>query len=263
MDRIAETFKNLSDKNRKAFIAYIMAGDPNLPFSLEIMKELPKSGVDILEIGIPFTDPMADGPSIQLAGQRALSSGTTLIQIFDMISKFRKYDKITPVILMGYFNPIASMGAEMFINRCLETGVDGLIVVDLPPEEDAELCIPALEKGINFIRLATPTSNNKRLQNILNNTSGFLYYVSITGVTGAAEANRKSVAKEVERIKKNTTIPVCVGFGVKTPKTAKEIASVADGVVVGSAIVDKIGSGSSLSEIVNFCKDLAEATHSA
>ena len=262
MGRIEKKFEILRDNNGKAFIAFIMAGDPNLQFSLEIMKALPKAGVDILEIGMPFTDPMADGPSIQRAGQRALSSGTTLNGTFEMIKEFRKQDQNTPIILMGYFNPISSMGKERFLEQCIETGVDGLIIVDLPPEEDSELCIPALEKGINFIRLATPTSDNKRMKNILKNTSGFLYYVSITGITGAAKADKNSVAIEVARIKGLTDLPVCVGFGVKTPHVAQEIASVADGVVVGTAIVDKIASGSSASEIAKFCKDLAEAAHS-
>ncbi len=262
MGRIEKKFKILRGNNAKAFIAFIMAGDPNLQFSLEIMKALPKAGVDILEIGMPFTDPMADGPSIQRAGQRSLSSGTTLNGTFEMIKEFRKQDENTPIILMGYFNPISSMGKERFLEQCIETGVDGLIVVDLPPEEDSELCIPALEKGINFIRLATPTSDNKRMKSILKNTSGFLYYVSITGITGAAKADKNSVAIEVARIKELTDLPVCVGFGVKTPDVAKEIASVADGVVVGTAIVDKIASGSSTSEIAKFCKDLAEAAHS-
>ena len=195
--------------------------------------------------------------------QAASTALLALKNRFDVIPDDIYYAEFdTPIVLMGYFNPISSMGKERFLEQCIETGVDGLIVVDLPPEEDSELCIPALEKGINFIRLATPTSDNKRMKSILKNTSGFLYYVSITGITGAAKADKNSVAIEVARIKELTDLPVCVGFGVKTPDVAKEIASVADGVVVGTAIVDKIASGSSTSEIAKFCKDLAEAAHS-
>jgi len=239
-----------------------MAGDPDFEKSLAIIKGLPDSGVDIIEIGIPFTDPMADGPSIQLAGQRAIASGTTLKKVLNLVSKFREHNKKTPVVLMGYFNPIVSMGIENFLSNCKLAGVDGLIIVDLPPEEDQELCIPSIQAGLNFIRLVTPTSDNKRMEKLLQNTSGFLYYVSITGITGAASPEANIVKSQINLLKETTNLPICVGFGVKTPEKAKEVASVADGVVVGSAIVDKISEGLSTAEILAFCKSLADSTHS-
>tara|TARA_Y200000002_G_scaffold381905_1_gene397254 strand:- start:2716 stop:3516 length:801 start_codon:yes stop_codon:yes gene_type:complete len=262
MTRIENTFRTLKERKTKAFISFIMAGDPTFEKSLAIIKGLPEAGVDLIEIGIPFTDPMADGPSIQLAGQRAIASGTTLKRVLDLVSEFRKNDKKTPIILMGYFNPVMAMGVEKFLSNCKTAGVDGLIIVDLPPEEDQELCIPSVKAGLNFIRLATPTSDTERLEKLLQNTSGFVYYVSITGITGAATPEAKSIQAQITELKGNTELPICVGFGVKTPQIAKEIAKVADGVVVGSAIVDKIAKNTSTQEILSFCKTLADATHS-
>jgi len=241
MTRIELKFAELRAANRKAFVSYIMAGDPDYATSLEIVRGLPGAGVDIIELGLPFTDPMADGPTIQLAGQRALASGMTLQKTLDLAAEFRTTDSTTPIVLMGYYNPIHSYGVEAFLTAAKSSGIDGLIIVDLPPEEDAELCIPAQAAGLNFIRLATPTTDDTRLPAVLQNTSGFVYYVSITGITGAAEAQSVDVAPEVARIKAKTDLPVVVGFGIRTPETAQAIAHVADGAVVGSAIVSLIG----------------------
>ncbi|MDH5451753.1 MAG: tryptophan synthase subunit alpha, partial [Paracoccaceae bacterium] len=237
MTRIDQTFANLRAQKRKAFVTYIMAGDPDYATSLELMQGLPGAGVDVIELGMPFTDPMADGPTIQLAGQRALAAGQTLEKTLQMVTEFRKSDTTTPIVFMGYYNPIYSRGVDRFLSDAKAAGVDGLIVVDLPPEEDEELCIPAQKAGMNFIRLATPTTDDKRLPKVLQNTSGFVYYVSITGITGAAAAQSTDVGPEVARIKAATDLPVIVGFGIRTPETAEAIASVADGAVVGSAIV--------------------------
>lgn len=263
MTRIDQTFARLRDQNRKAFVAYIMAGDPDLATSLQVMKGLPGAGVDVIELGIPFTDPMADGPTIQLAGQRALAAGQTLQKTLDMVAEFRKGDATTPVVLMGYYNPIYSRGVDRFLGDAKAAGVDGLIVVDLPPEEDAELCIPAQAAGLNFIRLATPTTDDRRLPKVLTNTSGFVYYVSITGITGAAAAQAAEVAPEVARIKAATDLPVIVGFGIRTPETAKAIAGVADGAVVGTAIVKLVEEKRPVAEILAFVKGLAEGAHAA
>ena len=263
MTRIDDTFAALKAKGSKAFVAYMMAGDPDLETSLEILKGLPGAGVDVIELGVPFTDPMADGPTIQLAGQRALDGGQTLQKTLDMVAAFREGDKTTPIVLMGYYNPIYSRGVDKFLTDAKAAGVDGLIVVDLPPEEDDELCIPAQKAGLNFIRLATPTTDAKRLPKVLQNTSGFVYYVSITGITGAAEAQAGDIAPEVARIKASTDLPVIVGFGIKTPEAARNIASVADGSVVGSAIVAQIAEGKPVSEVLAFVKGLADGAHSA
>jgi len=263
MTRIDAKFAQLKSEGRKGFVAYIMAGDPDYDTSLEVLKGLPAAGVDVIELGIPFTDPMADGPTIQLAGQRALEAGQTLQKTLDMAAEFRKDDDSTPIVLMGYYNPIYNRGVDTFLVDAKAAGIDGLIVVDLPPEEDDELCIPAGKAGLNFIRLATPTTNDKRLPKVLTNTSGFVYYVSITGITGAAEAQAGDVAPEVSRIKAKTDLPVIVGFGVKTPDAAQAIAGVADGTVVGSAIVDKIGKGESPAEVLAFVKTLADGAHRA
>jgi tryptophan synthase alpha chain len=263
MTRIDDTFARLKSQNKKAFVAYVMAGDPNYDTSLDLVKGLPAAGVDIIELGLPFTDPMADGPTIQLAGQRALEAGMTLEKTLDLAREFRKTDTTTPIVMMGYYNPIFSRGVDKFLVDAKDAGIDGLIVVDLPPEEDDELCIPAQKAGLNFIRLATPTTDDKRLPKVLQNTSGFVYYVSITGITGAAAAQATDVAPEVARIKSQTDLPIIVGFGVRTPETAKEIASVADGTVVGSAIVGELASGKSLADVLTFVKSLADGAHAA
>ena len=263
MTRIDDTFARLKSQNKKAFVAYVMAGDPNYDTSLELVKGLPAAGVDIIELGLPFTDPMADGPTIQLAGQRALEAGMTLEKTLDLAREFRKTDTTTPIVMMGYYNPIFSRGVDKFLVDAKDAGIDGLIVVDLPPEEDDELCIPAQKAGLNFIRLATPTTDDKRLPKVLQNTSGFVYYVSITGITGAAAAQATDVGPEVARIKSQTDLPIIVGFGVRTPETAKEIASVADGTVVGSAIVGELASGKSVAEVLAFVKSLADGAHAA
>ncbi len=262
MTRIDRKFKELADQGKKAFVAYVMAGDPDFDTSLELVLGLPGAGVDILELGVPFTDPMADGPTIQLAGQRALDTGMTLLKTLDMARQFRQTDQNTPIVLMGYYNPIYSHGVDAFLKDAKEAGVDGLIIVDLPPEEDSELCIPAQKAGLNFIRLATPTTDDKRLPKVLQNTSGFVYYVSITGITGAAEAEAGDVGPEVARIKAHTDLPVAVGFGIKTPEAAQSIASVADGAVVGSAIISELASGKSVNEVLDFVASLANGAHS-
>jgi tryptophan synthase alpha chain len=263
MTRIDAKFAALKAEGKKAFVSYIMAGDPDYATSLEIMKGLPAAGVDIIELGLPFTDPMADGPTIQLAGQRALEAGQTLQKTLDMAAEFRKTDDTTPIVLMGYYNPIYSRGVDKFLVDAKAAGIDGLIVVDLPPEEDEELCIPAQKAGLNFIRLATPTTDDNRLPKVLQNTSGFVYYVSITGITGAAAAEATDVGPEVARIKSQTDLPVIVGFGIRTPETSQAIASVADGAVVGSAIVSEIAAGKPVADVLSFVKGLADGAHRA
>ena len=263
MTRIDDTFTRLRSEGRKAFVAYVMAGDPDYDTSLEIVKGLPGAGVDVIELGMPFTDPMADGPTIQLAGQRALEAGQTLQKTLDMARAFRAEDDTTPIVMMGYYNPIYNRGVERFLADAKAAGIDGLIVVDLPPEEDEELCIPAAAAGLNFIRLATPTTDDKRLPKVLQNTSGFVYYVSITGITGAAAAEAADVGPEVARIKARTDLPVIVGFGIRTPETAQSIASVADGAVVGSAIVKQIEERRPVPEILAYVKGLADGAHRA
>jgi tryptophan synthase alpha chain len=262
MTRIDAKFADLARRGKKAFVSYVMAGDPDYDTSLEIVRGLPAAGVDVIELGLPFTDPMADGPTIQLAGQRALESGMTLTKTLALARAFREQDQETPIVLMGYYNPIYSRGVERFLVEAKEAGIDGLIVVDLPPEEDAELCLPAQAAGLNFIRLATPTTDDKRLPRVLQNTSGFVYYVSITGITGAAEAQAGDVGPEVARIKSASGLPVIVGFGVNSPEKSRAIAEVADGVVVGSAIVGKIGAGAPVAEVLAFVKSLADGAHS-
>ncbi|MGR3466414.1 MAG: tryptophan synthase subunit alpha [Shimia sp.] len=263
MSRIDAKFAELNAQGRKAFVAYVMAGDPDHDTAVEIVKGLPAASVDIIELGLPFTDPMADGPTIQLAGGRALDNGATLDSTLATARALRETDDTTPIVLMGYYNPIYSRGVDRFLAEAKEAGVDGLIIVDLPPEEDSELCIPAQAAGLNFIRLATPTTDDKRLPTVLRNTSGFVYYVSITGITGAAAAQSADVAPEVARIKAATDLPVIVGFGIRDPDPARDIASVADGCVVGSAIVSEIGAGKSPAEVLAFVKSLADGAHSA
>lgn len=238
--RIDRRMAKLKEEGRPALVTYFMGGDPSYDASLEIMRALPKAGSDIIELGMPFSDPMADGPAIQAAGLRALKGGQTLGKTLSMAADFRKEDDDTPIVLMGYYNPIYIYGVERFLADAKASGIDGLIVVDLPPEMDAELCIPALEAGINFIRLATPTTDDKRLPKVLENTSGFVYYVSMTGVTGSALPDNSKVADAVARIKAHTQLPVCVGFGVKTAQQARAIGASADGVVVGTAIVNAV-----------------------
>jgi tryptophan synthase alpha chain len=238
--RIDTRFAELAKEGRSAFVTYVMAGDPDAATSLDIVKALPRAGADIIELGIPFTDPMADGPSIQAAGLRALKGGMTLKKTLELVRGFRKDDNATPLVLMGYYNPIYIYGVDKFLEDAKTAGVDGLIIVDLPPEEDDELCIPALKAGLNFIRLATPTTDDKRLPAVLANTSGFVYYVSITGITGAAAADSKVVGDAVARIKRHTKLPVCVGFGIRTPQAALAIAEKANGAVVGTALVDAL-----------------------
>ena len=263
MTRIDAKFAALKAEGKKAFVSYIMAGDPDYATSLEVVKGLPAAGVDIIELGLPFTDPMADGATIQLAGQRALEGGMTLKKTLQMAAEFREGDDTTPIVLMGYYNPIYSHGVEAFLKDAKAAGIDGLIVVDLPPEEDSELCIPAQAAGLNFIRLATPTTDAKRLPKVLQNTSGFVYYVSVTGTTGAAAAEAVDVGPEVARIKASTDLPVIVGFGIRTPETSEAIARVADGAVVGSAIVSEIADGKSPAEVLAFVKSLADGAHRA
>jgi tryptophan synthase alpha chain len=263
MTRLDDTFARLRAARKKAFVSYIMAGDPDVATAQAVMNGLPAAGVDIIELGLPFTDPMADGPTIQLAGQRALEHGMTVDATLQMVRDFRATDATTPIVMMGYYNPIYARGVDLFLKQAKEAGIDGLIVVDLPPEEDDELCIPAQAAGLNFIRLATPTTDAKRLPTVLQNTSGFVYYVSVTGITGAAAAQAADVAPEVARIKQSTDLPVIVGFGINTPEAARTIASVADGCVVGSAIVKEIGAGKSPAEVLAFVAALAAGAHSA
>ena len=263
MTRIDAKFAKLKAEGKKAFVAYIMGGDPDVATSLAVMKGLPAAGVDVIELGMPFTDPMADGPTIQLAGQRALDGGMTMDKVLDMVRDFRSGDTETPIVLMGYYNPIYSRGVDRFLSEATAAGIDGLIVVDLPPEEDSELCLPAKAAGLNFIRLATPTTDDKRLPKVLQNTSGFVYYVSVTGITGAAAAQAAEVGPEVARIKRQTDLPVIVGFGITTPEAARQIAGIADGCVVGSAIVKEIGAGKPVAEVLAGVAELAAGAHSA
>lgn len=238
--RIDTRFAELKKQGRSAFVTFVMCGDPDLATSLAIIKSLPKAGADVIEIGMPFTDPMADGPAIQAAGLRALKAGTTLKKTLDVVRDFRSDDATTPIVLMGYYNPIYIYGVDKFLTDAKAVGVDGLIIVDLPPEEDTELCLPAMKAGLNFIRLATPTTDDKRLPAVLANTSGFVYYVSITGITGSGSADTAQVAEAVARIKRHTDLPVCVGFGIRTPEAARDIAQAANGAVVGSALIDAL-----------------------
>ncbi|WP_373356385.1 tryptophan synthase subunit alpha [Pseudoroseicyclus sp. CXY001] len=263
MTRIDTCFERLNAEGKKAFVAYVMAGDPDYERSRDIILKLPGAGVDIIELGLPFTDPMADGPTIQRAGQRALENGQTLEKTLQIVRELRAADDATPVVLMGYYNPIYSRGVDRFLAEAKEAGIDGLIIVDLPPEEDDELCIPAQKAGLNFIRLATPTTDDARLPKVLQNTSGFVYYVSITGITGAAAAEATDVGPDVARIKAKTDLPVIVGFGIRSPEAAESIARVADGAVVGSAIVSEIAAGKSADEVAAFVASLAEGAHRA
>ena len=238
--RIDKRFAQTRAEGRAALVTFVMAGDPDPAISLALVRALPAAGADVIELGMPFTDPMADGPSIQAAGLRALKAGMSLKKTLALVEAFRREDDATPIVLMGYYNPIFVYGVDAFLTEAKRVGVDGLIVVDLPPEEDVELCRPALAAGVNFIRLATPTTDEKRLPKVLTNTSGFVYYVSVTGITGAAIADYSRVSEAVRRIKSHTDLPVAVGFGVKTAANAEAIAAHADGVVVGTALVDAL-----------------------
>ena len=263
MTRIDARFAALKAQGRKAFVSYIMAGDPDRDRSMAVLRGLPGAGVDIIELGMPFTDPMADGPTIQAAGQRALAAGGSVTVTLAMVREFRQTDDDTPIVLMGYYNPIYARrgGVTRFLAEAVEAGVDGLIVVDLPPEEDAELCLPARAAGLNFIRLATPTTDDRRLPAVVANTSGFVYYVSVTGITGGPAADAAEVAPEVARIRAAANLPVVVGFGISTPEAAEAVARVADGCVVGSAIVARIARGDSVDEVLDFVAGLAAGAH--
>jgi tryptophan synthase alpha chain len=259
--RIDTRFKALKSEGHPALITFVTAGDPDYETSLTIIKALPTAGADMIEVGMPFSDAMADGPAIQASGQRALKAGQTLKKTLAMVRAFRESEKNTPVILMGYYNPIYSYGNERFLTDAKAAGVDGLIVVDLPPEADDELCLPAIRHGLNFIRLATPTTDDKRLPAVLANTSGFVYYVSVLGITGMASPEVSDVERAVERIKRHTILPVAVGFGVKTAAQARAIGRVADGVVVGSALVSAVknsldGEGRATKRTVSAVTDL-------
>ena len=238
--RIDTRFAALKKQKRAALVTFVTAGDPDYKTSLEIIKGLPKAGADVIEFGMPFTDPMADGPAIQAGGLRALRNGQTTKKTLRLVKEFRKLDDETPVVLMGYYNPIYVYGVEKFLTDAKKAGADGLIIVDLPPEEDNELCLPAIAHGLNFIRLTTPTTDDKRAPAVFKNTSGFVYYVSVLGITGTKAPDLKSVKANVKRLKKHTTLPICVGFGVKTAEQARAIARDADGVVVGSALVSAV-----------------------
>lgn len=270
--RMDARFAKLKAEGRPALVTYFMGGDPDYQTSLGIMKALPEAGADVIELGMPFSDPMADGPTIQLAGQRALKGGQTLAKTLDLARDFRKSDSDTPIVMMGYYNPIYIYGVDRFLDDAIEAGIDGLIIVDLPPEMDDELCIPALAKGINFIRLTTPTTDEKRLPTVLNNTSGFVYYVSMNGITGSALPDPSLISGAVARIKGHTDLPVCVGFGVKTADHAKAIGAAADGVVVGTAIVAQVAGSltrdgaatpDTVSAVSTFVRGLATGVRSA
>ncbi|WP_081969304.1 tryptophan synthase subunit alpha [Paracoccus sanguinis] len=263
--RIDATFARLGAAGRKAFVSYVMAFDPDRETSLQILRGLPAAGVDVIELGMPFTDPMADGPTIQAAGQRALAAGGTVTGVLELVRAFREEDATTPIVLMGYYNPIYARrgGVARFLEEAAEAGVDGLIVVDLPPEEDAELCLPAQAAGLNFIRLATPTTDDRRLPAVVENTSGFVYYVSVTGTTGGAAANAADVAPEIARVRAAAGLPVVVGFGIASPEAAEALAGVADGCVVGSAIVARIGAGEPVADVLGYVESLAAGAHRA
>lgn len=270
--RIDTRLADLKAQGRAALVTFLTAGDPDERLSLDLLRALPKAGADMIELGMPFTDPMADGPAVQASSQRALKGGATLAKTLEMVRTFRQEENAMPIILMGYYNPIYIYGVDRFLKDAEEAGVDGLIVVDLPPEEDGELCIPALKAGLNFIRLATPTTDDKRLPAVLANTSGFVYYVSITGITGTARPDADVVGKAVARIKRHTALPVAVGFGVRTAEDARAIAQKADGVVVGSALIDALkstldvegrGNGKTVAAVTALVSSLAEGVRNA
>ncbi|HET7335241.1 MAG TPA: tryptophan synthase subunit alpha [Rhizomicrobium sp.] len=271
MSRIQKRFADLKAQNRTAFVPFVTAGDPDFDTSLAIIEELAGAGADLIELGVPFSDPMADGPSVQAASLRALGAGMNLPRVLDMVRRFRKGDAQTPIILMGYYNPIHAYGTARFAKDAGEAGVDGLIVVDLPPEEDEVLRVPALAQGLDVVRFVTPTTNDARLETVLKDATGYLYYVSITGVTGTKSFDENVVRVGVERVRKHTALPVAVGFGIRTPDQARAIAGIADGTVVGSAIVDRIAEGvkngadkeTIVKDVLEFCASLAKSVHAA
>jgi tryptophan synthase alpha chain len=269
--RIDRRFAKLKAEGRKGLVAFVTAGDPDYETSREVLLGLPGAGADLIEFGMPFSDPMADGPAVQASSLRALKAGQTMKRTLELVREFRRKDQDTPIVLFGYYNPIYVYPRERFLDDAVAAGADGLLVVDVPPEADAELCLPARERGLNFIRLATPTTDAKRLPTVLKNTSGFLYYVTITGITGAAAPEVKDVRSHVARIKKSTQLPVAVGFGIKTPAQAKEIAATADAVVVGSALVEAIrnslgqkgeSTGNTVPAVLDLVKGLSGALRS-
>jgi len=263
MSRISSCFAELRKQNRAAFIAFITAGDTDAQITAALLQRLPEAGADVIELGIPFSDPMADGPAIQASSLRALEAGMTLPKVLDLVREFRKSNKKTPIVLMGYYNPIHKYGTAKFAKDAGEAGVDGLITVDLPPEEDEVLRLPANAHGIDIVRLATPTSDNHRLKTILDGAGGFLYYVSITGVTGTKSFAEGDVRTAIARLQAATSLPCAVGFGIKTAEQAKAIAGFADAAVVGSAIVDRIAAGEGVDAVISYCSELAEAVHTA
>jgi tryptophan synthase alpha chain len=271
-DRIDRCFARLREKNRAAFVPFITAGDPDRETSAALLRALPEAGADIIELGMPFSDPMADGPAVQAASLRALAAGTTLVDVLSLVADHRRHDPDTPIILMGYYNPIYSYGPERFLDDALAAGVDALIIVDLPPEHDDELCLPALARGVSFIRLASPTTDDARLPTVLNNTSGFVYFVSITGITGTKSADADQVSHAVDRLRQHTDLPIAVGFGIRTPDQAAAIARTADAAVVGSAIVSTVESSldkngrattQTVAQTIALVRDLAAGVHGA
>jgi tryptophan synthase alpha chain len=267
MSRLQTRFAELKEQNRAALVTFVTAGDPNYDASLAILKGLPAAGADVIELGMPFTDPMADGPAIQLANIRALEGGQDLAMTLQMVREFREGEQSTPLVLMGYFNPIHKYGVERFIAEAVASGVDGLIVVDLPPEHNVDLCDPAQVAGLDFIRLTTPTTDDKRLPKVLNGSSGFVYYVSVAGVTGAGSATLDHVEQAVARLRRHTDLPLCIGFGIRTPEHAATIARLADGVVVGSALIDQIANAKTPEQavdgVLSLCSQLAEGVRAA
>lgn len=267
MSRLQTRFAELKEQNRAALVTFITAGDPGYSTSLDILKGLPEAGADVIELGMPFTDPMADGPAIQLANIRALGNGQNLAKTLKMVREFRAGNTTTPLVLMGYFNPIHYYGVDKFIADAKEAGVDGLIVVDLPPEHNEDLCHPTQAAGIDFIRLTTPTTDDQRLPTVLEGSSGFVYYVSVAGVTGAGAATLEHVEQAVARLRRHTDLPVSIGFGIRTPEHAASVARLADGVVVGSALIDKIAEATSSADavqsVLGMCRQLAEGVRNA
>ena len=267
MNRIEKTFARVDRQKETALVGFVTAGDPTVQTSLQIIEVMLRQGVDILELGVPFSDPMADGPAIQLANIRALAAKQDLAKTLEMVREFRQDNQTTPLVLMGYFNPIHKMGVERFLTEAVEAGVDGLIVVDLPPEHNEDLCDPAQAAGIDFIRLTTPTTDDKRLPKVLGGSSGFVYYVSVAGVTGAGSATLEHVEEAVARLKRHTDLPVCVGFGIRTPDQAAAIARLSEGVVVGSALIDQIANAETSEQavegVLGLCRELSEGVRRA